>query len=1559
MDSKLIQKKIPLDSKVKFVYKNGTEVLGVLSEIGKDYITLEGENNSSITISTEMIGAWEIISVEDEDIIDKNENINSANTVPNSYDGSIINKIVEIEANFISKIKTTNLDIKPIDFQIPLDDFTHNKNEVSKTLNRAKNKFDNLTKINELSTKFGRIQPIINEIKDLYKKYPFSTDLLRILTYLLYISGQTQEGLLNYRDLAFRTNNNEDWYNTSVLALELGNELLACYAFENYFENSSLSNNSNSWYKYINLVLKFNNYNVLNKFLDKYNNDQKDLDLLFDTFIYFLKVNDYNELAYQAIQEGLENKDKVLIVKEFLPKIKILPDQNYLDFVGKFENKKKNEKLITTNLNSVKQTEGKIVTYKKDRNFGFIRDNQGKSFFFHKSAVIDDFLKNELFQISYEHNVNIPVIFDTIEGPKGLLAVKINKNRTEKELFSLANDLALNGDYSKAIAQIKILLSKDPNNHEASRLYEKWKEFARVQGVPSGSNPYAKARRIHLVEKNLAQAEEYYLEAISKDDNKESAIKDLAQLYLQIDKIEKSVDIITKYKKQFLNSESFDNLLITIYEKGEKYSEAIKLLNQRLEKSKNKNDNIKIYNKIAQLYLKSKNYVESEKIFIEIIKLQPDNLPAKRNLASCIFNQGRKDEAKRVLDEILITQTDSKTLELLELFNQTEDDDQLKSSEIIIETSLSDFSDRIGSFTEYYLDKCDLQGVPPDKIKNSNFSQQDIKKLEQLANRVGAGRPDDRANYYLSAAKLSSLVDSENLDQFYRYLCRSFTSKGDSAINSNIKTDVARCWYSVALSLYDNVYNKVRSEDIDVHYALVRYILSTLGRQNVSLSPEIKDIEYAIEQVINTHPDVNKLFDYFASLILQSKFAAQHIMKGLHGKNTLLAFAQDYLRNQGIIIPAQINNFDEFVKLWNDLHKKKFQEYQKLLNEFCIIDKFEVKTYFLEESIKRIQEVVKNLLFDLDQNRVESLKNILKICLDLSKQQNFEEKERLCIQVNSLCKNLLSEIQLNPTKISIENLYFRIEKINQKVENYLEDLYKTSKPNINTKLAIESYIPDDNNEIELQVLITNNTGCSPAESLEIVIQEDENYFTLKKTENKMEESLKGGDQKIILIPLQITSEAISDQTFSFSFYIEYKTRSDELEQHANSASVRLYSENDFEEIINPFACYAEGGPVNNTDMFYGRGELIDNTYNTLNESRIQSKCIVIYGQKRAGKSSILYHLKLLLEKNPEMLVIDLGNIGSFLDDNSEIPLLYQILWQILSELRESIVSKEELGHRKLCITDIKDIVFYKHPTPLPFFKEQFKNILKVMKNNEDWNRYRIVLLIDEFSYIYNLIQSGKLQDSFMKNWKALLQENLFNAVLVGQDVMPKFKQHYPNEFGITQDERVSYIRYEDAKKLIDNPIKINGETRYREKAIDRIIELTSASPFYIQIICNRLVEYMNRKRILYVTEADIDQVKNELISGVNALTLDKFDNLISSGDNSDQSISDKDIIKVLRKISENSINTICGKSEIDCETDSNLDIILEDLVKRDVIEREREQYFKIKVGLFKEWLLQN
>jgi hypothetical protein len=237
-------------------------------------------------------------------------------------------------------------------------------------------------------------------------------------------------------------------------------------------------------------------------------------------------------------------------------------------------------------------------------------------------------------------------------------------------------------------------------------------------------------------------------------------------------------------------------------------------------------------------------------------------------------------------------------------------------------------------------------------------------------------------------------------------------------------------------------------------------------------------------------------------------------------------------------------------------------------------------------------------------------------------------------------------------------------------------------------------------------------------------------------------------------------------------------------------------------------------------------------------------------------------------------------------------------------------------------------------------------------------------MIDEFTYLYSGIKRGEISPSIMKQWKAITQnpQAQFSVVLVGQDVVPLFKNedYAKNAFGIIQDIRLTYLQEEPARALIEQPILFNGESRYVGNAVSRIIDYTSRNPYYIQIFCARLVEYMNRKKIIKVTEADVDDVAYSFVVGDQALSEDKFDNLIRAGEEKDfQEIPEDDILRILRQISLGSKNIgFCNRSDIDVFEDKQKENkILNHLISREVLEKRGDDNYKIQVKLFQEWLL--
>ena len=185
---------------------------------------------------------------------------------------------------------------------------------------------------------------------------------------------------------------------------------------------------------------------------------------------------------------------------------------------------------------AAQQLIGHIYTYKFDRNFGFLFGANGGSYFFHRSAIIDEDLLERLEDLT-EPNLRpeeqIPVTFEIAQGPKGPLAVSLSMYRKVHDIFDMALDYANAGEYAKAVAQLRTVLARDPDHAGAREFLDKWSGFAqtaRTVVAPTGSNPFAQGKRALLIEKDSEKAALFFRQAIDEHDSVENAIKELALL---------------------------------------------------------------------------------------------------------------------------------------------------------------------------------------------------------------------------------------------------------------------------------------------------------------------------------------------------------------------------------------------------------------------------------------------------------------------------------------------------------------------------------------------------------------------------------------------------------------------------------------------------------------------------------------------------------------------------------------------------------------------------------------------------------------------------------------------------------------------------------------------------------------------------------------------------------------------------------------------------------------------------------------------------------------------
>jgi hypothetical protein len=266
-----------------------------------------------------------------------------------------------------------------------------------------------------------------------------------------------------------------------------------------------------------------------------------------------------------------------------------------------------------------------------------------------------------------------------------------------------------------------------------------------------------------------------------------------------------------------------------------------------------------------------------------------------------------------------------------------------------------------------------------------------------------------------------------------------------------------------------------------------------------------------------------------------------------------------------------------------------------------------------------------------------------------------------------------------------------------------------------------------------------------------------------------------------------------------------------------------------------------------------------------------------------------------------------------------------------------------------------------------------------MKNTPGWEKRNLVLILDEFSAIYNRINANKASDQVLFHWKGIQEspDSSFATIFIGHDTTPRFfaEPYAVNAASIIDRMRITYLTDEAADQLIQKPILTSdGKSRFDQEAVQRIKDYTACNPFHIQQFMQSVIKLINTNQIIRVSRWDVDEIATNCVNlkEDNFCSRDTFNNLISPGINEEyREIKDEMYKLVLKTIATlNTAPTIddwCELADVKSRLANQIDdvdAVIKDLVEREVIEKKSSNndngiYVRIKVLLFKLWLLKN
>ena len=820
-----------------------------------------------------------------------------------------------------------------------------------------------------------------------------------------------------------------------------------------------------------------------------------------------------------------------------------------------------------------------------------------------------------------------------------------------------------------------------------------------------------------------------------------------------------------------------------------------------------------------------------------------------------------------------------------------------------------------------------------------DFGEDDIELLDRLLSggqKKGARRSDyprERADYSLSAARIWQ--DLGITDDRFRSRLRHFAAAmGDWCALEEKGADVIRAYYTEAVS--------VKSQWEDLVDVKLRQLVMSFTQSDARLLEmgTLPGLEKALVLVMNEKHLTTKVLVALLALPTQGDIATRLIRR-----------IWDYKAARAIFLPALVAHLDKpmpvadqgsFTEAWlaaaeQDRNRRKAYRQISVLAEsgpvLAALDRHSTE-------LKRIKQEMEALASSTDQARIDNCLDVVTGLRQYAEQSAYVERERLYGAVSRTIRDHLREFENAPTVLSLEILNPYLRALEAELQQHFEQYDASAAPDsLKVELVVNRYLPSDG-KVTVQLQVSNDADASPVSNVELVVMPSEDYTTAKEVV-PVAESIGAGESKTCQISLVASRPAIEQELITLNSKVSFTLRSQRrVTALVEPKSIRLHPDEEWVEIPNP---YIAGLPVEDPKMFMGRGQLIASLVETVGSSR---GSVVVYGQKRAGKSSVLFHLKEALAR-PHLAVsfsmLDLSGGVTFAD------LLYSIAQESHLKLNE-LVEDEGLTGGPPPEPDIEQIRL----APQLKFTDYMTRLQKWLKGVPELSDSQLVLLIDEFSVIHKEIRNGNLPEDFMKGWKAMLERGFFRCVLVGNDLMPRFIREFPNEFQVARQERVSYLDPIYARQLIEDPIRLPDRTsRYRGNAVDRILELTGCSPYYIQFFCHALVQYMNREdvRAPAIGPADVDTVAKKLIADLDKT---EFDNLLTPGDSEVTDIGDDLVIEVLRATRREAGPNMYHES--DPRVHSEAERVIEDLARREVLKRLSGSRYRIQVGLFSEWL---
>jgi hypothetical protein len=294
-----------------------------------------------------------------------------------------------------------------------------------------------------------------------------------------------------------------------------------------------------------------------------------------------------------------------------------------------------------------------------------------------------------------------------------------------------------------------------------------------------------------------------------------------------------------------------------------------------------------------------------------------------------------------------------------------------------------------------------------------------------------------------------------------------------------------------------------------------------------------------------------------------------------------------------------------------------------------------------------------------------------------------------------------------------------------------------------------------------------------------------------------------------------------------------------------SAAVRWHMRNQaVERRYNP---YIAGTPVRSPDMFFGRDELLQTV-----EASLAYNSLMIYGERRIGKTSLLYRL---LDDLRRLKDDQFKYFPVFVDleGTQEAEFFHHLMEGLLDALQDELTDFP--AHRKLQYFIIADRVDYtdRHT------RRDLRQIISYLKKKHD-KTPRIIFLLDEADVLSSY--SSLTQQQFRRILQDVFARNL-GVVISGVHISKAWDRVESPWYNMFVEVVVPPLNRQESELLMRGPVA--GVYEWEDEAIRFIWHRSHGRPHRIQQIAHEAVNIMLDDQRRRITLSDVRQAYERIV----------------------------------------------------------------------------------------------